>query len=83
MRSSAVNERNTKFVVHYLHASMTPNSIPASVPIAGLFRGVVDARQHATTVATSHPHFAGWCEAFEVEDADGALVSRWAKADDC
>lgn len=67
------------FIIHYLHPASTAASVPAGVPIGGLFREAADAHRHGLMVATSHQHFVSWCAGFEIEDADGALVSKWVK----
>lgn len=67
------------FTIHYSHAPTRASSEPCSVPIGGMFRKVSEARQHALIVATAHPHFETWCVGFEIEAADGEIVSAWEK----
>ena len=68
-----------RFVNRYFHAPEKDNSVPASVPIWGEYETVSDARRHGVLVATLHPHFRPWCVTFNVEDANGEVVSDWAK----
>jgi hypothetical protein len=57
----------------------TPLPDETSVSVYGEFTDIAEARTIAIDTATKNPFFLGWCLAFDLEDANGTVVSRWDK----
>lgn len=52
-----------------------------SIRVAGDFADVAEARQVAIDTATKNCFFAEWCVGFDLEDAEGNILSQWDKND--
>lgn len=66
-------------VFHYGRPSSAPT--PDSIRVAGDFADIAKARQVAIDTATKNRFFAGWCVGFDLEDAEGNILSQWDKND--
>jgi hypothetical protein len=52
-----------------------------AVKVDGDFKNISEARATGIAVATDNPRFSEWCGAFEIEDVDGNVISKWGKGD--
>lgn len=70
-----------RLTTFYLHAPSDPSATPAFVPIAGEWDSAEHAREIGIATATKNPCFVNWCIAFEIENEQGEIVSRWSLTD--
>ena len=81
MLSAKQGGDTVRLTTFFFYAPSRPNVQPAFIPIVGEFERVNDAHAIALAMATKHRHFKDWCVAFEIEDDNGNIASKWSKDD--